>query len=94
MQTKTQAFPNSISRRDFRVHQGVKYRCCKRSRVPLCITSFLSEQPETHTRGNMSKKASTAVKGTDTLSVLTLNIWGLWLVSKRRYERVKYVSLV
>jgi hypothetical protein len=42
----------------------------------------------------MSKKASTAVKGTDTLSVLTLNIWGLWLVSKRRYERVKYVSLV
>lgn len=24
------------------------------------------------------------------LSVLTFNIWGLWLVSKRREERVRY----
>lgn len=36
----------------------------------------------------MSKGAA-AVREAGTLSVLTLNIWGLWLVSKRRSERVR-----
>lgn len=34
-----------------------------------------------------SSARATAARG-GTLSVLTLNIWGLWLVSKRRSERV------
>lgn len=34
-------------------------------------------------------KGGAAVKEAGTLSVLTLNIWGLWLVSKRRSERVR-----
>lgn len=36
-------------------------------------------------------KQQPAVDEAGTLSVLTLNIWGLWLVSKRRAERVRCV---
>jgi len=84
---------------------GTQKRCCRvrqfRACLPPCWSRksttyfcFLPNEPD-RSKGHSSSMVSrggTAVKGTGTLSVLTLNIWGLWLVSKRRAERVKWVQ--
>lgn len=67
-------------------------RACCRSRQRTYTVCFLPDQQQGSTShsGVMSKGA--AVQEAGTLSVLTLNIWGLWLVSKRRAERVRWVA--
>lgn len=82
----------------------IQKRCCRVRQLRACLPPcwsrksttylcFLPNEPDRSKRHSSSMVSrGTAVKGTGTLSVLTLNIWGLWLVSKRRAERVKWVQ--
>jgi hypothetical protein len=65
------------------------------TRQPLSQSRIVSlsaqQEPKytLNTRNSPSRSPRLKPKGTMSLCVLTLNIWGLWLVSKKREERVK-----
>lgn len=66
-----------------------RWACDRKPLRPVC---FLPSQQESYLSKYSMPNQDSAVKAAETLSVLTLNIWGLWLVSKRRSERVRCVD--